>query len=200
MPPSAENIGGPPHDTAYSLGAHWLLHVAVPAVERQPEQRVGSSDRHPNWSTNRRRRSIAPARPIHLAQGLYDPGVPGVPGGSLAMARDPLRPPVPSFQARGLPARHPGADERALGLPGRCVPRCATRAGWAAATRSARNAKTHRALRISGARLLALDTSTFIYLIGSIRHFLRPSSRSSRPWMPGRFRRRRRCSACSRFW
>jgi hypothetical protein len=39
-------MGGPPHDTAYSLGAHWLLQVASPLVERHPEQLVGSSERH----------------------------------------------------------------------------------------------------------------------------------------------------------
>jgi hypothetical protein len=49
-PPGARPDGGPPHDTAYSLGAHLLVHVAGPLVDAQPEHLVGSSEMQ-SWLT-----------------------------------------------------------------------------------------------------------------------------------------------------
>jgi hypothetical protein len=47
-PPSFEiGCGGPPQDTAYSLGAHMFMHVAAPEIELHPWQRVGSSEMQP---------------------------------------------------------------------------------------------------------------------------------------------------------
>jgi hypothetical protein len=43
--PSLEgNCGGPPHDIAYSFGAHIFVHIAAPAIDPHPEQLVGSSE------------------------------------------------------------------------------------------------------------------------------------------------------------
>ncbi len=46
-PPSAENLGGPPQETAYWLGPHMSLHTGVPEVEAHPEHCVGSSEMQP---------------------------------------------------------------------------------------------------------------------------------------------------------
>ena len=43
-PPSPLNSGGPPHDTAYSFGAHIFVQVAGPEIESHPWQLVGSSE------------------------------------------------------------------------------------------------------------------------------------------------------------
>jgi hypothetical protein len=44
LPSPEGGCGGPPHDTAYSFGAHLFVHVAAPAVEAHPVQIVGSSE------------------------------------------------------------------------------------------------------------------------------------------------------------
>jgi hypothetical protein len=45
--PSLAKWGPPPHETAYSLAAHTSRHVAVPDIDVQPAQLVGSSEMQP---------------------------------------------------------------------------------------------------------------------------------------------------------